>query len=479
MATDSIGITKSLSARTPGSSILPDGLSDGSVTGGCSVDGKESTEVQSRDEATINILPDDALLEIFHFYRELEYARRWWWKNLTDVCRRWRDIIFGSPHSLDVQIFCTDRTPTRSSLDIWPPLPITILCHSRDLDDEGQDNIIAALEHHYRVIKIDIRSLKFLALEKFSAVTNKPFPVLRDLGLTSTDVIAPVLHEKFLRGSPRLLLFFLWNIAFPVFPKFAMSATHLSTLFLGNIPIAGYISPEAMASCLTTLPNLRDFSIGFESPRSRPDRIGLPPTTRAVLPALTDFGFQGVNEYLEDLVARIDTPNLDVLVIDLFMDFMFHVPQLHEFISRAKRTRPLDPAKITFSSSQITINLGLSNGVVILTIRCEEPDWQASLMAQRGFVWRHRGGDSIDPTRLLELFHPFLAVTNLRIYHHMRPLVAQALQILTVERAAEVLPALRTIFFKGPSLSGSIREDMQSFIVARQHSDHPVDVHWK
>ena len=397
-----------------------------------------------------------------------------------------------------MQLLCTDRTPTRTSLDIWPLLPITIFCNSRELDDKGQDNIIAAFEHHDRVIKIDIRNLKCFALEKFSAVTDKPFPLLRDLGLTSSDGIAPVLHEKFLQGSaPCLLFLFLWNISFPVFPKLAVSATHLSTLFLGNIPITGYISPEAMASCLATLPNLRELSIGFESPRSRPDRIGLPPPTRAVLPALTDFGFQGVNEYLEDLVSRIDTPNLNLLVIDLFMDFMFHIPQLHKFISRSKRTRPLDPAKITFSSSQITIKLGPSNGVVILTIRCEEPDSQASSMArvccqlssllsqvEQLNIRDDMYGDTqreidINPTQLLELFHPFLAVRDLRIYDELWPLVAQALQDLTVARAAEVLPTLRTIFFKGTSLSGSIREDIQAFIAARQHSDHPVHLHWE
>lgn len=51
MATESIDTTKSLSAHTPGSSIFPDGRSDGSVTGGRSVDGKESTELQSRGES--------------------------------------------------------------------------------------------------------------------------------------------------------------------------------------------------------------------------------------------------------------------------------------------------------------------------------------------------------------------------------------------------------------------------------------------
>ncbi|KAH9996176.1 hypothetical protein BJV74DRAFT_828694, partial [Russula compacta] len=67
-------------------------------------------------------------------------------------------------------------------------------------------------------------------------------------------------------------------------------------------------------------------------------------------------------------------------------------------------------------------------------------------------------------------------VQDLYIHDELRPLVARALQELTGERATEVLPTLRRLFFRGPSLPGSIREDIQKFIAARQHSNHPVDV---
>ncbi|KAH9977545.1 hypothetical protein BJV74DRAFT_953485 [Russula compacta] len=447
MATESIGITESLAARTSGLSILPDGLSDGPVTGGDSMNDEESIEVRSGDQATINILPDYVLLEIFHLYSEgITYARRWWWKRLTDVCRRWRDIMFASPRRLDLQLGL--------------------------LDDEGQDNIIAALEHHDRILEIGIRDQNRFALERFSAVTRKPFPPLTDLRLFSTDEIGPV----FLGGSTGSVL------------------TYLTLL---NIPNAGYIPPEAMATCLAALPSLATLSIGFQSPQSRPDRIVLPPPTRAVLPALTVFAFKGVSEYLEALVARIDTPHLFSLQIHLFMNLMFRFPQLHKFITRTERTRPHNPAEITFSSSEARIGLEPSSGSVRLTILCKEPDWQASSVAQvcsqlspllshvEYLEIRERTpgetqrGNGIDPTQWFELFHPFPAVKSLRMYGELGPLVAQALKELRRERATEVLPALRGIFFNGPSLSGSIRKGLQPFIVARQHSDHPVDAHWE
>ena len=435
-------------------------------------------------------------MEIFHFYKgEPEYTYRWWWKKLTNVCRRWRDIIFASPRHLDVQLECTHRTPTRTSLDVWPPFPIAIYCEPKELDDEGQDNIIAALEHHDRVILIALNCQKLFLLEKFSAVTQKPFPVLTDLFLTSSDEMAPVLHEEFLGGSvPDLREISLRNIVFLAFPKLALSATHLSFLSLWDIPITGYISPEALANCVSGLPNLEILSIGFESPRSRPDRIALPPPTRAILPTLAIFEFKGVSEYLEDLVARIDTPKLHRLEIRLFMDLMFRIPQLHKFIARKKWQ--FDRAAITFFSFAIKISLTPPDRAVELMIRCKEPDWQAESMAQvcsqlspllshvEQLDIRENSprdtlrGNGIDPTQLLELFHPFLAVQDLRIYDDLRPLVARALQDLTGERAAEVLPTLGTIFFYGWSLSVSIQEDMQPFIVARQHSDHPVEAKW-
>jgi hypothetical protein len=53
------------------------------------------------DRLTIDILPDDALLEIFDFYLgETEWTNRW--HILVHVCRRWRLVVFGSPRRLNL-----------------------------------------------------------------------------------------------------------------------------------------------------------------------------------------------------------------------------------------------------------------------------------------------------------------------------------------------------------------------------------------
>ena len=362
-----------------------------------------------------------------------------------------------------------------------------------ELDEEGQDNIIAALEHHDRVIGINIRGQKCLALEKFAAAMERPFPVLTDLNLSSSAEIAPVLHEEFLGGSvPCLRSFVLLNIAFPAFPKLALVATHLSTLTLYDIPMTGYISSEAMATCLAMLPSLGFLYIGiFQSPRSLPDRISLPPPTRAILPALIRFVFEGISEYMEDLVFRIDTPNLNWLGIHFFMDLMLNIPQLHKFIARTETIRPLSPAEIIFSSSFAEIRLGPHYGIVELRIHCEGLDRQASSTAQlcsqlspllshveRLDIREHslqRNG--INPMQWFDLCGPFPAVRDLYIYDELRPLVARALQGLTGERATEVLPTLRSLYLRGPFRP--VRGDIQAFIAARQHSNYPVDVYWE
>ena len=430
-------------------------------------------------------------MEIFLFYRgAFDLLPAWWWKNLTDVCRRWREVTFASPRFLDLRLGCTQKTPTRTSLDIWPPFPITIASYRPELDDRGQDNIIAALEHHDRVIQIHIECYR---LETYFAVTRKPFPGLTRLELMSYGDKAPVLDEEFLGGSaPHLREIFLFSIAFPAFPKLALSCSSLSALVLSQIPIAGYISPEAMATCLATLPNLRYLSIGFRSPQSRPDRIGLPPSTRVVLPVLEHFEFEGVSEYLEDLVAGIDTPNPVRLTIHLFMEFMV-IPQLSKFIVRTEGTKSLKSAEIMFSSSATWITFGH----VKLEIICWDPHWQTSLMAQvcrqispllshveqldiredtRG---QERQWNGIDPTQFLGLFHHFPAMQRLQINRELVPLVARALQESTGESATEVFPSLHSLVFKDYSLSGSIQKDIEGFITARQNSNHPVGVEWR
>ena len=78
---------------------------------------------------------------------------------------------------------------------------------------------------------------------------------------------------------------------------------------------------------------------------------------RSVLPALTIFQFEGVSEYPEGVIARIDTPHLDVLQIVFFRDPTFDIPQLYRFIGGTGSLRPLSPAQLQFSEDAVTMTL--------------------------------------------------------------------------------------------------------------------------
>ena len=89
-----------------------------------------------------------------------------------------------------------------------------------------------------------------------------------------------------------------------------MSANHLVTLRLFDIPHSGYISPEAIVALISVLSSLETLHVGFRFPQSFSHREMRrpPPSKRSVITALTSLHFKEDSEYSEDLVTRIDTP---------------------------------------------------------------------------------------------------------------------------------------------------------------------------
>ena len=305
------------------------------------------------DQVTsIDTLPNDVLLEIFssHLYESIvENERTRAWQSLVHVCRRWRSTVFGSPRHLNLQLICTTRTPARETPHVWSTLPLIILCQD-DYLAGGLDNIVAALECMDRVCQIELISNPRSNFDIFLAAMQHPFPELTQLWLWSDDETALV-SDSFLGGSaPRLEDLMLCRIPFLGLPKLLLSATHLVDLHLLEIPYTGYISPDTMATALFTLTSIESFTLEFQSPQSRPDRESrrLPPSTRFVSPVLVVFRFKGVSEYLNDLVAHIDAPQLFKLNITFFNDIVFNAPQLIPFISRTLTSRALGEVHIDF-----------------------------------------------------------------------------------------------------------------------------------
>ena len=450
---------------------------------------------------TVDILPDVALLEIFNFYMDelhnLEEDHIEPWHTLVHVCGKWRNVVFGSPRRLGLRIYYKARTPVRKMLDLWPPLPIAVTVFSPK--ERDVDNIIAVLEHNVRICEIDITngpSLKRSQFERLLAAMQRPFPALTRLVLAFEYETAPAIPALFLGGcAPRLQTFRLGRIPFPGLPTLLLSATHLVHLDLWKIPHSGYISPEAIVTCLSTLIRLESLVIKFESPRSRLDRKNQkpPPQTRTLVPVLTELWFQGTSDYFEDLVARVHAPLLDKLRALFFHQLIFDTPELAQFISRTPKFRTHDEARVFFSLRVIYVTLPQTlDGKLELGILCRQPDWQVSSLAQvctslpralfsmverlyfqssdLSLYWQ----DDIDNSQWLEFLRPFTAVKGFYLPKIFVPLVVPALQELV--RATEVLPALQTLFLDKPHPSDPVQEAIGQFVSARQLSGHPIAI---
>jgi hypothetical protein len=229
------------------------------------------------------------------------------WQSLVHVCQRWRSIVFGPPRRLNLRLYCTPGTPARDLLDIWPALPLIIWGDTK-YPAESADNISAVLEHSERVRHIHLPSSH---LKNVSAAMKVPFPELTVLELHSDGVRVPVLPDSFLGGSaPHLQSLALKRILSPGLPRLLCSATRLSFLRLHDIPYFGRFSPEAMVTAISTLTCLEFLSLRFQSFLSHPGWASRcqPPSTRSVLPVLRHIFFKGVSEYLDNIVAGIDTP---------------------------------------------------------------------------------------------------------------------------------------------------------------------------
>ncbi|KAH9972601.1 hypothetical protein BGW80DRAFT_1313721 [Lactifluus volemus] len=232
-----------------------------------------------------------------------------------------------------------------------------------------------------------------------------------------------------------------------------------------------------MVTGLSALTRLKCLYIEFdESVVSRPNRITRcsSPLTRAILPALIVFKFQGTDEYLEDLLARIDAPQLKSLEITFFHQDIFDIRQV---VHHSQNFGSLNRAEVTIESDSISIKLCQSAGTdpsktldLIISDDVEESvGWQVSSLTQicsqcpsllSGVTEIEILSDPLffsdeddfevlnDPTEWLELFRPFTAVRTLWLSGEPQSDAVLSLQELRMESVMKVLPALRYLYFR-------------------------------
>ena len=431
-------------------------------------------------QMTIDMLPDEVVLEIFDFYRlqtsGSPFEGTGAWHTLVHVCRHWRMVVFGSPLRLNLQLLCTAKTPVKETLDVWPALPIRVqnlgpICQwGRDVD-----NISDVLKHSDRICEIILHHVPNRLLQDvLAALMLEPFPLLTNVVVIASncDRAMSVPRDIFSAGPAQCLRKMrLEGFSLPALPGLFLCATvtHLVHLALLELPHARHMSPEATATSLSAMTNLEFLQLDFQTPRSHPiwwvDQRPRPPT-RSLFPSLTTFGFHGVCGYLEDFVARIDAPRLNLLSITFFNHFVFETSQLASFITRTPSFRDPNVAHVSIRNRAGVVSFSSRTpgfGVFNVKVPCPRLFSQLPSLVQvcssfspplstveNLFIHKPESLQELqsdcdtENAEWLKLLRSFTAVNNLYIYELFVPRILAALG--GPEGIPEVLPVLRYIF---------------------------------
>ena len=460
---------------------------------------------------TVEVLPDNVLLEIFDLVRLSSAGRSWehpWqWHRLVHVCQRWRRVVFLSPRRLDLRLFCSNGTPVKETLEFWPALPIVMryggFLGSKAPSPEEEENLVTVLRQPDRIYEVGLTITGSLGV-RLAAEMQKAMPSLETLRLMVQHNAELLLPDDFLGGSaPLLSVINLHGVAFPALPKLLLSAGNLVSLELESIPRSGYFSPEALIMGISAMTQLKALTIHFTFPISHFHASNLRTTLsgRTLLPALTNLKFCGVNEYLEAIVVRIDTPRLELIDLRFFNRLVFEIPHLSHFVRRTSQLVSPTQAKIYASGSGVSLILihqpGTSPGPTTipaqlrLQVTCRQFDWQMSAIFEitsqlspflsgigqldvRAFPPPASGRDDLDPAQWVELLQPFGSVERLRVVDELVLDIARVLQWVASEPNPDLFPALCELTLGNSQDFTAALEAITPFICSRELSGQPI-----
>ena len=339
------------------------------------------------------MLDDDSLLQIFGHYQLAEHQNwnlRHTWRNLAQVCRRWRFLVFDSWLHLDMCLLLTINSPSMDTVNHLPPLPLVIDYseQSRTITPKDERNIHLALKQHDRVHRVTLQapsSRMRVLLEPMDIL----FPRLEDLSLVSTTIQDMNLMLPETLQAPYLRHLALRRIGLPKGLPLLSSTIALSSLSVTHIGASCYFPPGHLITHLPCLPHLEELTIGFAIPIPIPSseqELLPPPIPPVTLPALRWLTFRGVDVYLDNLVAQINTPLLERLNVTLEFDLAYTLVNLAGFI---RRTEGFECrfAKIDFrmkgGASMDTGHYRQHDpGKLILHVNCKPLDWQIDSAGQ-------------------------------------------------------------------------------------------------
>ena len=447
----------------------------------------------------VHVLDNKSLLQIFSHYRledEDDWNLRLAWRKLAHVCRRWRLLIFDSSSDLNMRLRIANNSPSLDTLSHLPPLPLLIDYSdgTRTMARKEVDNIQLGLRKQGQsVLRVALRAPSS-SFHTWLEPMNKLFPRLEDLSLlcTTTDDSSLVLPENF--KAPGLRRLALHGIGLPKQFPLLSSTIALSTLSLTHIGAPCYLPPGHLVTQIQGLPQLEELIFGFAAfvtPIPSSEEKPLPALISSVtLPTLRRLTFLGVGDYLDDLVAQINTPLLERLSLTLFFELAVTLAKLTKFIQRTKGLECLvarvvltkDGASIYADHDEqqgigkLTLHVNFEplcrqiDSVILvchaledflpiiekLTLDVDEDGMPSDWENTHNMLWHG-------------LLLPFVGVKRL---HIGSPLALKLAQALGSEGRGLVLPALQELEV---SLEIDLaRKSFSSFMETRESMGHPV-----
>jgi hypothetical protein len=249
---------------------------------------------------------------------------------------------------------------------------------------------------------------------------------------------------------------------------------------------------------LQYLPHLEELSIGFAIPIPHPNSeeellpSPIPPVT---LPSLRRLTLRGVDAFLDNLVAQINTPVLERLDLTLIFDVAFTLVNLNDFIHRTEGFECL-VARVIFKKGGASIDVGYEQrGIrkLSLHVNCKPLDWQIDSATQVSIALGkvlsaveeltldlNVDGIPSDLENLLDsgLWHdlllPFIGVKKLHIRSSLTLALSKALESVSEGLVLELLPKLQELEAQ-PGIFPS-EHALSLFVKTRESVGRPVQI---
>ncbi|KAF8489514.1 hypothetical protein F5888DRAFT_1160219 [Russula emetica] len=482
------------------------------------ISGESQWQRPHHDTVSIHILDNDSLLNVFRLYRRLNFGENendvsvyfggkggWvderWWYQLAHICRRWRNLILGSPSYLGLCLVCTYGTPVADMLAHSPPLPLVIDYFdsdgNRDITAEDEEGILLALEQRDHVRRVRLE-MPIPNLQKVIIAIDEDYPSLEYLIMTSStyrdDGMTLMLPASL--QAPHLHHLTLLGLVLPTGSRIIPTAVGLTSLCLFVDRPSNQFQPNVVLQWLLLTPQLEELVIDFYFPVPNRDverqLMRTPIITPVTLPNLRRLAFEGCSAYMEALVRRLTTPRLERLNIVFFNQLTFPIPHLLQFM-RTTEHLLFNSAWFSFFDEGVGVGVYPRKDAEIrplsIYVRCWHLDWQASSMAQicnalsQVFspvedltLKRSQSSEehsTVDLSEWRKLLRSFSNVKTLRVGDGLIEGLSHCLQLDEGEDElpSDLLPELHELTY---SRNSDTDNGFASFINARQNDGRPI-----